>query len=60
MTIGFEELEALLAIVEHGSFRAASEKLHKAQSSVSYAIKNLEKDLGIEVFDKIAIDKRRI
>lgn len=52
MTIGFEELQALNAIMEEGSFRAAAEKLHKAQSSISYAIKILEKELGIEIFDR--------
>ena len=52
MTIGFEELEALNAIMEEGSFRKASEKLHKAQSSISYAIKVLEKELEVEIFDR--------
>ena len=50
MSIGFEEIEAINAIMEEGSFRAAAEKLHKAQSSVCYAIKVLEKELGIEIF----------
>ena len=52
MSISHEALEALVAIVNHGSFRAAAEELHKAQSSVSYAIKNLEKELEIEVFNR--------
>jgi DNA-binding transcriptional LysR family regulator len=52
MTIGFEELLALDAIMVEGSFRAASDKLHKSQSSVSYAIKILEKELGVEIFDR--------
>ncbi len=52
MSISIEELEALVTIMELGSFRAAAEKLHKSQSSVSYAIKNIEKDLSIELFDR--------
>ena len=52
MTITHEELETLVSIVEEGSFRAASEKLMKAQSAVSYAIKNLETDLGVTLFDR--------
>ena len=52
MSIGIEELEALVTIMDLGSFRAASEKLHKSQSSISYAIKNIEKDLNIELFDR--------
>lgn len=52
MSISIEELEALVTIMELGSFRAAAEKLHKSQSSISYAIKNIEKDLSIELFDR--------
>ena len=46
------QLEALLSIVETGSFRAASEKLNKAQSAISLAIKNLEDELGFALFDR--------
>ncbi|MEY3370693.1 MAG: hypothetical protein RLZZ361_1363 [Cyanobacteriota bacterium] len=52
MKIGIEELEALITIMQCGSFRAAAEKLHKSQSSISYAIKNIEDDLGVEIFDR--------
>lgn len=52
MGIGIEELEALITIMELGSFRAAAEKLHKSQSSISYAIKNIESFLNIEIFDR--------
>lgn len=52
MSINYEGFEALVTIVQEGSFRAAAEALHKAQSSVSYAIKQLEKELEIEVFDR--------
>ncbi len=52
MSVSIEELEALLSIMETGSFRAAAEKLHKSQSSISYAIKNIEKEFSIEIFDR--------
>ncbi len=52
MSIDKDALEVLLTIIELGSFRAAAEHLHKAQSSISYAIKTLEQDLGIEIFDR--------
>ena len=52
MAVTHEELETLVSIVEEGSFRAASERLMKAQSAVSYAIKNLETDLGVILFDR--------
>jgi DNA-binding transcriptional LysR family regulator len=45
-----EEIEALVSIVESGSFKAAANKLHKSQSSISYAIKILEQKLGFSVF----------
>ena len=47
-----EQLIVLRAVVETGSFRSASETLRKAQSAVSYAIKNLEADLNIQIFDR--------
>ena len=46
------QIESFLAVIETGSFRAASEKLNKSQSAVSTAIKNLEDELGILLFDR--------
>lgn len=46
------QIECFLAVIDTGSFRAASEKLNKAQSAVSTAIKNLEEELGIQLFDR--------
>lgn len=46
------QIECFLAVIETGSFRAASEKLNKAQSAISTAIKNLEGELGIQLFDR--------
>jgi DNA-binding transcriptional LysR family regulator len=47
-----DQLQVLKTIIETGSFRAASEKLHRAQSAVSYAIRELEKELGTKVFTR--------
>lgn len=44
-----DQLLVLSKIAETGSFRAAAGVLHRAQSAVSYAIKNLEDELGVEL-----------
>ena len=43
-------LDALLAITEAGSFSAAAEVLHTVQSNVSEQIRQLEAELGAELF----------
>lgn len=52
MSFNSEEIDALIAIVESGSFKAAAAKLHKSQSSISYAIKNLEQKISLSLFDR--------
>lgn len=52
MPLDRDELAALVSVVNTGSFRAAAEELKRAQSSISYAIKNLEKELDIEIFGR--------
>jgi len=47
-----EQLRSLCAIVEHGGFHAASEALFRSQSAVSIAIKNLEQELDLSLFDR--------
>ena len=42
-------LDALLAIVETGSFSAAADVLHTVQSNVSEQIRQLERELGVPV-----------
>ncbi len=44
-----DQLLVLSKIAETGSFRAAAGALHRAQSAISYAIKNLEDELGMEL-----------
>jgi DNA-binding transcriptional LysR family regulator len=45
-------LETLLRIVETGSFAAAAEALCATQSTVSARIRELERSLGVELFDR--------
>jgi DNA-binding transcriptional LysR family regulator len=50
--ITLESLETLDAIVRHESFAAAAKAMHKAQSAVSYGVKQLEDALGVALFDR--------
>lgn len=42
------------AVVQHGSFRAAAEELHVAQSAVSRQIQGLERELGTPLLERRA------
>ena len=46
----FDQIAVFLAIVEAGSFAGAARKLGRATSVVSYAIANLEAQLGVTLF----------
>lgn len=48
----YDQLLTLDAIVKHGSFKAASQFLHKTQPSLSMAIKKLEEEFGIKLFNR--------
>lgn len=47
-----DQLKSLQAIVEGGSLRVAAQKRHRTQPTISVAIKNLEKELGLNLFDR--------
>ncbi len=47
-----DQLRVLVMVVETGSFAAAARKLNRATSVVSYAIANLEAQLGLTLFDR--------
>lgn len=47
-----DQLVALDAIVATGTFRAAADRLHKAQSAVSHQIRKLEAELGFDLFSR--------
>jgi len=50
-----DQLHVLVAVADTGSFSAAGRKLNRAQSVVSYAITNLEAQLGLKLFDREGI-----
>jgi DNA-binding transcriptional LysR family regulator len=47
-------LEAFVAVARHQSFSKASEKLHLTQPAVSKRVSGLERELGAELFNRIA------
>lgn len=47
-----DQLLVLEAIAQHGSFAAAAEALHRVPSAVSYAVRTLEEQLGVPLFDR--------
>lgn len=47
-----DQLETLEMIVEKGSFKAASEALYKTQPSLSVAIKKLEEEFDLQLFNR--------
>ncbi|MBK24760.1 MAG: hypothetical protein CME70_12250 [Halobacteriovorax sp.] len=48
----YDQLVTLDSIVKYGSFKSASEFLHKSQPSLSVAIKKLEEEFQIKLFDR--------
>ena len=51
-TPSIEQIRTFLAVVEEGSFAAAGRRLRRATSVVSYAIANLEEQLGVRLFQR--------
>lgn len=49
--ITLEQWQALIAVVDMGSYAKAAEALHKSQSSVTYAVQKLESLLGVKAFE---------
>lgn len=47
-----DQIQVFLAVVEAGSFASAARRLGRATSVVSYAIGNLEAQLGLALFDR--------
>jgi DNA-binding transcriptional LysR family regulator len=50
--ISLESLRLLDAIDRQGSFSNAAQELHVVTSSITHAIRNLEEDLGLTLFDR--------
>lgn len=47
-----DQIETFITIAESGGLRIAAEKLHKTQPSLSIAMKNLESELSVKLFDR--------
>ncbi|HEX7044294.1 MAG TPA: LysR family transcriptional regulator [Burkholderiales bacterium] len=48
--ITLEQWRSLLAVVEAGGYAQAAAALHKSQSSVTYAVQKIERQLGVKLF----------
>jgi DNA-binding transcriptional LysR family regulator len=46
------DLESVVAIARHGSFRAAAQELEISPTALSHAIASLEARLGVRLFDR--------
>jgi DNA-binding transcriptional LysR family regulator len=52
MDVTVHQLQCFDAVVAEGSFQAAADKIRRAQPSVFLAVKNLEGQLGLSLFDR--------
>ena len=52
MNIGLRQLRAFLAVAKHGSFSRAAEEVAVSQSAVSFAVQQLESELGLRLLDR--------
>jgi DNA-binding transcriptional LysR family regulator len=50
LRITLDQWAALVAVVDSGSYAKAAEKLHKSQSTVTYAVQQIESLLGVKAF----------
>jgi len=51
LRITLDQWRALAAVVEAGSYARAAESLHKSQSTITYAVQQIETLLSVEVFE---------
>ena len=59
-TPSIEQIRTVLAVVEEGSFAAAGRRLRRSTSVVSYAIANIEAQLGVTLFAREGTRKPRL
>lgn len=52
MNVGLRQLRAFLAVAKHGSFSRAAEEVAVSQSAVSFAVQQLERELGLLLLDR--------
>ncbi len=51
-SLTLDQLRLLVTVAEAGTFSEAARRLGRAQSAVNYGIANLERGLGVELFDR--------
>lgn len=56
----FDQLRIFLAVAEAGSFAGAARRLNRAVSVISYAVDNLETQLGLPLFEREGTRKPRL
>ena len=49
--ITLDQWAVLVSVVETGSYAKAAERIHRSQSTLTYAVQKLEKLLGVKVFE---------
>jgi len=51
--ITLDQWHALVAVVDAGGYAQAAEALHKSQSTISYAVRQIEQLLGVNAFERV-------
>jgi DNA-binding transcriptional LysR family regulator len=51
LRVSLEQWRVLQSVVDYGGFAQAAKVLHRSQSSISYAVNNLQKQLGVTVLE---------
>ena len=49
--ISLDQWNALVSVVESGGYAKAAERVHKSQSTLTYAVQKIERLLGVKVFE---------
>src|ERR1700676_1179016 len=52
--VTLDQIRVFLSVVDEGSFPKAAKSLQRAQSAVTYAIRKLEAEIGVPLFDRSA------
>jgi DNA-binding transcriptional LysR family regulator len=59
--VSLEQWRALISVVESGTYSKAAERVHKSQSTLTYAVQKIERLLGVKLFEpkgrKVALTK---
>lgn len=50
--ISLDQWRALIAVVEAGGYVQAAERIHKTQSTITYAVQKIEEVLGLKLFER--------